>query len=198
MNLNTSASTSHLPMPAASSSTEAGPSRFRASTNANHSRPNLSAPINTSTSTSAPTPSTSSGAIPTLAAQSRIQGFYPSLPAPTGLTSSPTSSPAARPSSLPTSSSAPLVSPGSGPAISTSKDLPRLPSAPPMKKNYNATPAHVLAVPITPAPAAAPGPLGNHLYSALTKGFCADVRLWVRKWGIGWKVHKMVLVQAGK
>jgi hypothetical protein len=24
------------------------------------------------------------------------------------------------------------------------------------------------------------------------------VRIWVKKWGVGWKVHKMVLVQAGE
>jgi hypothetical protein len=47
------------------------------------------------------------------------------------------------------------------------------------------------------APAPATQPLADHLYTSFLKGQCADVRLWVRKWGVAWKVHKIVLIQAG-
>lgn len=52
-----------------------------------------------------------------------------------------------------------------------------------------------LSVVITPTPATQP--LADHLYNSFLRGECADVRLYVRKWGVAWKVHKMVLVQAG-
>lgn len=43
-----------------------------------------------------------------------------------------------------------------------------------------------------------PDALGDHLYRSFLTGSCADVRIWVRKWGVGWAVHRMVLVQASK
>lgn len=52
------------------------------------------------------------------------------------------------------------------------------------------------SIPVTPP--APSGALIDHLYRSLKTGACADVRLWVKKWGVGWLVHKMVLVQAGK
>ncbi len=41
-------------------------------------------------------------------------------------------------------------------------------------------------------------PLLDHLYQCFLKGVRADVRLWVRKWGIGWLVHSSVLIQTGE
>jgi hypothetical protein len=49
---------------------------------------------------------------------------------------------------------------------------------------------------MTPAPPASA--LGDHLYRSLRTGACADVRIWVRQWGVAWHVHKMVLIQAGE
>jgi hypothetical protein len=43
-----------------------------------------------------------------------------------------------------------------------------------------------------------PDALGDHLYRSFLTGSCADVRIWVRKWGVGWAVHRMVLVQASE
>ena len=39
--------------------------------------------------------------------------------------------------------------------------------------------------------------LGDHLYQSFLTGKCADVRLVVRKWGVGYLAHRMVLVQTG-
>lgn len=39
--------------------------------------------------------------------------------------------------------------------------------------------------------------LGEHLYQSFLTGKCADVRLVVRKWGVGYLAHRMVLVQSG-
>lgn len=50
-------------------------------------------------------------------------------------------------------------------------------------------------VPVSPPPPT--GALVEHLHRSLKTGACADVRIWVRKWGVGWLVHKMVLVQTG-
>lgn len=77
------------------------------------------------------------------------------------------------------------------------KDLPepaRGKKAPSINRD---APAQVgsASVAITPAPATQP--LADHLYVSFLQGECADVRLWVRRWGVAWKVHKIVLVQAG-
>jgi hypothetical protein len=48
------------------------------------------------------------------------------------------------------------------------------------------------------SPIAMPDVLGDHLYRSFLSGSCADVRIWVRKWGVGWAVHRMVLVQSSK
>ncbi|ORX35928.1 hypothetical protein BD324DRAFT_682080 [Kockovaella imperatae] len=39
--------------------------------------------------------------------------------------------------------------------------------------------------------------VSDHVYASFLSGKCADLRIWVRKWGVGWRVHKMVLIQAG-
>ncbi|BEI83846.1 hypothetical protein CcaverHIS002_0404500 [Cutaneotrichosporon cavernicola] len=51
------------------------------------------------------------------------------------------------------------------------------------------------SLPVSPSPPQQA--LSDHLYRALKTGVCADVRIWVRRWNVGWLVHKMVLVQAG-
>lgn len=41
-------------------------------------------------------------------------------------------------------------------------------------------------------------PISKHLYKAFLSGTCADVRLVVRKWGVYYNVHKMILSQSSK
>jgi hypothetical protein len=57
-------------------------------------------------------------------------------------------------------------------------------------------PAPCISTSITPRPSQAM--FADHLFRSFMHGICADVRLWVKQWGVAWKVHKMVLVQAGK
>ncbi|WWD17908.1 hypothetical protein CI109_102353 [Kwoniella shandongensis] len=45
-------------------------------------------------------------------------------------------------------------------------------------------------------PPASAQPLADHLYQAFLKGICPDVRLVIRKWGVCYHVHRMVLLQA--
>ncbi|KAL1410578.1 hypothetical protein Q8F55_004591 [Vanrija albida] len=65
----------------------------------------------------------------------------------------------------------------------------------PVKKPSNPPNPLPASIAVTPPPP--PGTLVEHLHRSFKSGACADVRLWVRKWGVGWHVHKMVLVQAG-
>lgn len=79
------------------------------------------------------------------------------------------------------------------------KDRPRPISKPPKQGSVGSaavTRPPSGYVPITPAQPSQP--LQEHLYRSFLSGECADVRLWVRDWGVAWLVHKMVLVQAGK
>ncbi|ODN84502.1 hypothetical protein L202_00435 [Cryptococcus amylolentus CBS 6039] len=39
-------------------------------------------------------------------------------------------------------------------------------------------------------------PISEHLYKAFLNGVCADVRLIVRKWGVAYDVHKMIMSQS--
>lgn len=117
---------------------------------------------------------------------------------PNPLNNSDTSAIYTSPSSLPNAASGSSY-PGHRPPPTPEKDRPVPPVKPQKKLSVNsiATITHSSgAVPITPAPPAQP--LQDHLYRAFITGECADVRLWVRKWGIAWHVHKMVLVQAGE
>ncbi|GMK58666.1 hypothetical protein CspeluHIS016_0601080 [Cutaneotrichosporon spelunceum] len=68
---------------------------------------------------------------------------------------------------------------------------------PPPVKRASLPPPHPLpsSIPVSPSPPQQA--LSDHLYRALKTGACADVRIWVRRWNVGWHVHKMVLVQAG-
>lgn len=174
---NNSASTPHLPI------SEAGPSRFRSQTTSTLPRQESAATMIASSSS---TP-------PTLAPPTRIQGFRPRPVSPVVVTSSPSASPVNRPGSLPTPVAVPAPSTSLMP-LQSAKELPKLPQ--PVKKLSNPVPPPSFATAITPIPPSTP--LTNHLYQAFLKGTCADVRLYVRKWGVGWKVHKMVLVQAGE
>lgn len=63
------------------------------------------------------------------------------------------------------------------------------------KKSSNPPVPLPLSIPVSPQPPH--GPLVDHLYRSFRTGACADVRLWVRRWNVGWLVHRMVLIQAG-
>lgn len=49
-----------------------------------------------------------------------------------------------------------------------------------------------------PTPTGVHNVLGSHLLRSFLLGSCADLVIWVREWGVGWKVHRMVLIQAGE
>ena len=181
-------------------------------------------PARTSTSTSArstsrnpadPTPTPPSillnpittAAVPT----NRIEGFNP-------VPLSPTTTIRPRPSSsVPTNIH--VASSSRPPAPSQASTSTRLSAS----ANVTAT-AAATTLPSTPLPQDSPSPLplspsqpvpvnrsytsitptrrmddalSEHLYKSFTEGICADVRVWVRKWGVGWPLHKMVLVQTG-
>jgi hypothetical protein len=65
-------------------------------------------------------------------------------------------------------------------------------------KKASLPPPHPLpsSLPVSPPPPQTA--LSDHLFRSLKTGACADVRIWVRRWNVGWLVHKMVLVQAGE
>lgn len=75
---------------------------------------------------------------------------------------------------------------------------PILISRPTPVKKASLPPPHPLpsSLPVSPQPPQQS--LSDHLYRSLKSGACADVRIWVRRWNVGWLVHKMVLVQAGE
>jgi hypothetical protein len=116
----------------------------------------------------------------------RIQGFNPVPVSPTATI---------RPSSVPTGTNIPSTN--SVPLLSTSVPPP------PIEKDTStstvqkpAPSSDALSAALTPS--AMPDALGDHLYRSFLTGSCADVRIWVRKWGVGWAVHRMVLVQASE
>ena len=47
----------------------------------------------------------------------------------------------------------------------------------------------------TPSPPA--HPLAQHLYHSLLAGTCADVNLIIHQWNVSYRLHRVVLVQAG-
>ena len=117
----------------------------------------------------------------------RIQGFHPVPVSPTATI---------RASSVPTNINI------SAAATSTASSFPIPPT--PIQENTstatkestsNTSPTSLAAA---LSPLAMPDVLGDHLYRSFLSGSCADVRIWVRKWGVGWAVHRMVLVQASK
>lgn len=119
----------------------------------------------------------------------RIEGFHPVPVSPTATI---------RASSVPTNinSSAPVTTPTAAtsssfvvPPTPIQKDSPVIPKK--AASNTNALSAAL-------SPTAMPDALGGHLYRSFLTGSCADVRIWVKKWGVGWAVHRMVLVQASK
>lgn len=118
----------------------------------------------------------------------RSQGFEQVIVSPPNNMSSP--SPVTSPMAIPRASSLPTNTPTTG--------LPRETARPPhpVKKLSNPPPSPPAATQIAPIPSHKV--LSDHMYQSFLKGTCADVRLYVRKWGVGWHVHKMVLVQAGK
>ncbi|WVQ70965.1 hypothetical protein IAR50_000490 [Cryptococcus sp. DSM 104548] len=61
-------------------------------------------------------------------------------------------------------------------------------SAPPAVTTFNPTTA------VIPAPSLQP--ISEHLYKSFLNGVCADVRLIVRKWGVAYDVHKMIMSQS--
>ena len=147
---------------------EAGPSRLRSSTTPSSSRP-------------VPVPP-----VLNLNAPNRTHGFDPipftSPPEPsTVIPNQSTPSNVPRASSLPTST----------PVREKPRPMPtKTLSIPPPSPNTTTT-----AMQITPMPSQQI--LNDHMYQSFLKGTCADVCLYVRKWGVGWHVHKMILVQAG-
>ncbi|ORY32283.1 hypothetical protein BCR39DRAFT_523756 [Naematelia encephala] len=153
----------------------AGPSRNRAQTGPSHASRPYNVSISSIASPSVATP------IP-ISTPTRMEGFYP----------------APSPISLPTLSTSPLptvqVTPGSLPTPTPAVRDPVRPPQP-SKKLSNPPSPPPLAVPISATPSTQM--LSEHMYQSFLKGTCADVRLWVRKWGVGWQVHRMVLVQAG-
>jgi len=127
----------------------------------------------------APTLSRLSSAVPSRTpTPARTEGFHP-----TPLSPSISTSPIARPLSIPVPTS-PSSSIKSSSRVPPTKKLPNPPATTPF------------TVPITPAQTNEA--LNDHLYQSFLKGSCADVSLWVRKWGVGWCVHRVVLVQAGE
>jgi hypothetical protein len=118
---------------------------------------------------------------------SRTQGFNPStIPHPH--TTSPPTSPDLRPTSLPIQ---PIIQ--SRPASIKEKESK---PPPPIKKLTNPPVIPPDTVQITPS--ANTSVLGDHVYLMFLQGRCADVRIWVAKWKKAWRIHKMVLVQAGE
>lgn len=125
--------------------------------------------------------------LPSTNSTTRIQGFHPVPVSPTATirpASVPTNAGPSTIPSVPTGGLAPPVStaPKSAPPALTNKKLPADPST------------SVQSAALTPS--AMPDAFGGHLYSSFLNGTCADVRIYVRKWGVGWAVHRMVLVQA--
>ena len=115
----------------------------------------------------------------------RTEGFHSTPTSPSTFAIIPPSPNAAGAS--PSRSPAPLPSPApsiaqSTPGLATKGD-PAPPTVPP------------LSAPVTSPPP--PNLVVDHLYQSFLKGTCADVRVWVRKWGVAWHVHRMILVQAG-
>lgn len=47
------------------------------------------------------------------------------------------------------------------------------------------------------SPPPPPHPLAQHLLNSLLAGTCADVNLVVRQWNVSYRLHRVVLVQAG-
>lgn len=121
---------------------------------------------------------------------SRTQhGFIPvPVTPPSGPSSAPEAS-TAQPQA-PRSSSLPTSTPAIPPIL---RDPPR-PTAP-VKKMSNPPIPPPQAMQI--APVLSHQVLSDHMYQSFLKGTCADIRLYVRKWGVGWLVHKVILVQAG-
>jgi len=120
----------------------------------------------------------------------RIEGFHPVPVSPTATI---------RASSVPTNinSSAPTTSTST--TTSSSFVVPPTPipkDSPVLRKKAAPTTAGALSAALSPT--AMPDALGDHLYRSFLTGSCADVRIWVKKWGVGWAVHRMVLVQASK
>jgi hypothetical protein len=125
----------------------------------------------------------------------RIEGFHPIPVSPTATirpASVPTSTTAAFNTPLPSASSSSALAPPL-PSLTISKDASSVTSKK-LPPNPPTTSSSSQAAALTPA--LMPDAFKDHLYSSFLKGTCADVRIYVRKWGMGWAVHRMVLVQA--
>lgn len=127
----------------------------------------------------------------------RIEGFHPIPVSPTA-----TIRPASVPTSATTSAAINTPLPAASSSSTLANPLPSLPntkdasssSSKKIPPNQVTTPVSAQAAALTPA--MMPDAFEDHLYSSFLKGTCADVRIYVRKWGVGWAVHRMVLVQA--
>ena len=119
-----------------------------------------------------------------LLAPARTEGFHstPASPSCYAILLPPANAagPSRSPAPLPTP--APSISEGT-PGLTIKRD-PAL----------EATPSLSAAI-TSPSP---PNLVVDHIHLSFLKGTCADVRLWVRKWGVAWHVHRMILVQAGR
>ncbi|RXK42475.1 hypothetical protein M231_00029 [Tremella mesenterica] len=122
---------------------------------------------------------------PRLPATTRVEGFQP----PTPIASAPL--PPQGPSHPSPSPTRPASLPDQTPTVDASRPKP---SEPKDHTDSSTTPV-ASSVPLSSPPVS--HPLAEHLYQSFLRGQCADVRLIVRKWGAGWLVHRMILVQAG-
>jgi len=110
--------------------------------------------------------------------------------------------PASRPATptplvMPVTASAPAPSASlSSNTTGTNDPPPVVVTLQPAKKASNPPGPLPASIAVTPPPP--PSGLVEHLHRSLKTGACADVRIWVRQWGVGWHVHKMVLIQARK
>lgn len=149
------------------------------------------------TTSATPVPSSSTASV--VPTPRRQEGFYPgastiSLALPTTVMAEP-----ATMSNPPSTTHNAFVSPP--PILNSTPSQPPtsiLLSRPTPVKKPSLPPPNPLpsSLPVSPPPPQQS--LNDHLFRSLKTGACADVRIWVRRWNVGWLVHKMVLVQAGE
>ncbi|KAK4683696.1 hypothetical protein P7C73_g6536, partial [Tremellales sp. Uapishka_1] len=141
-----------------------------------------------------------------LASSSRSPSMNPPMPITISAASSSVqltvASPLQSPISPPISSTSPSAVIG---PVTSFQPRPQPPSTPPPPKLIPPTPVKKLSTSSAihlPAsqritPISDTEPLSSHLYQSFLKSTCADVRLYVKTWGVSWKLHRMVLSQAG-
>ncbi|WVQ62231.1 uncharacterized protein L199_000370 [Kwoniella botswanensis] len=132
----------------------------------------------------------------------RIEGFRPASPALARVTTNVHTTSTTVNNSLLNPTTATSVQPRLVSTLLT-PPTPITPSTPvkhhPHPHNSHTThnPPVQLATTLTTAitPISSSSHIKDHLYQSFTKGICADVRLVVKRWGVCYHVHKMILVQ---